>query len=77
MKCYLKDNPDQALLVRVYGEKTELFIDRELEVRHMQMMCEAGLCAPLHCAFKNGLCYGFSPGEVLDTKMVRDPDISK
>ncbi|KAF8786911.1 ethanolamine kinase 1-like [Argiope bruennichi] len=77
VKCYLKDNPDQALLIRVYGEKTELFIDRNLEVRNMQMMCEAGLCAPLHCAFANGLCYGFSPGEVLDTKMVRDPDISK
>ncbi|GFY48398.1 ethanolamine kinase 1, partial [Trichonephila inaurata madagascariensis] len=77
VKCYLKDNPDQALLIRVYGEKTELFIDRDLEVRNMQMMCEAGLCAPLHCAFINGLCYGFSPGEVLDTKMVRDPDISK
>ncbi|GBM90567.1 Ethanolamine kinase 1 [Araneus ventricosus] len=77
VKCYLKDNPDQALLIRVYGEKTELFIDRDLEVRNMQMMCEAGLCAPLYCAFNNGLCYGFSPGEVLDTKMVRDPDISK
>ncbi|CAL1269132.1 unnamed protein product [Larinioides sclopetarius] len=77
VKCYLKDNPDQALLIRVYGEKTELFIDRDLEVRNMQMMCEAGLCAPLHCAFTNGLCYGYSPGEVLDTKMVRDPDISK
>lgn len=77
VKCYLKDNPDQALLIRVYGENTELFIDRDLEVRNMQMMCEAGLCAPLYCAFSNGLCYGFSPGEVLDTKMVRDPDISR
>ncbi|XP_042903874.1 ethanolamine kinase 1 [Parasteatoda tepidariorum] len=77
VKCYLKDDPDQAVLIRVYGEKTELFIDRDLEVRNMQMMCEAGLCAPLHCAFTNGLCYGFSPGEVLDTKMVRDPHISR
>ncbi|KAG8175718.1 hypothetical protein JTE90_022470 [Oedothorax gibbosus] len=77
VKCYLKDDPDQAVLIRVYGEKTELFIDRDLEVRNMQLMCEAGLCAPLYCAFKNGLCYGFFPGEVLDTKMVRDPDISK
>lgn len=77
LKCYLKDDPDNAVLIRVYGEKTELFIDRDLEVRNMQMMCDAGLCAPLYCAFANGLCYGFSPGEVLDTKMVRDPDISR
>lgn len=77
LKCYLKDNPDNAVLIRVYGEKTELFIDRDLEVRNMQMMCDAGLCAPLYCAFANGLCYGFSPGEVLDTKMVRDPVISR
>ncbi|XP_035215187.1 ethanolamine kinase 1-like isoform X1 [Stegodyphus dumicola] len=77
VKCYMKDNPDNAVLIRVYGEKTELFIDRDLEVRNMQMMCDAGLCAPLYCAFTNGLCYGFSPGEVLDTKTVRDPIISQ
>lgn len=76
LRCFLEDDPESAVLVRVYGEKTELFIDRALEVRNMQMMFESGLCAPLYCAFKNGLCYGFSSGEVLDRKMVRDPAIS-
>ncbi|KAF8794050.1 Ethanolamine kinase 1 like protein [Argiope bruennichi] len=77
VKCYLKNNPDEAVLIRIYGENTELIIDRDLEVRNLQIMCEAGFCAPLHCLFTNGLCYDFTPGEVLDIKMVRDPDISK
>lgn len=77
VKCYLKDDPDNAVLIRVYGEKTELFIDRDLEVRNMQMLYDAGLSEPLYCAFSNGLCYGYFPGEVLDTKMVRDPIISR
>ncbi|XP_054723170.1 ethanolamine kinase 1-like [Uloborus diversus] len=77
LRCYLRASPDQAVLIRVYGEKTELFIDRDQEVRNMRAMCGAGLCAPLHCAFANGLCYGYSPGEVLDTETVRDPDIAR
>ncbi|XP_075546973.1 ethanolamine kinase 1 isoform X2 [Dermacentor variabilis] len=66
-----------ALLMRIYGQKTELFIDRSAEVLNMRLLHAHGLAAPLHCAFRNGLCYGFNPGRVGDTQLVRDPHISR
>lgn len=74
---YLQDSEEDLVLIRVYGEKTELFIDRNLEVRNMKTMHKAGLTPPVYCTFENGLCYGYAPGEVLDEKMVRDPTISR
>lgn len=75
--CYLPDNEDDMVLTRVYGEKTELFIDRKLEVRNMRLMHKAGLTPPLYCTFENGLCYGYAVGNVLDEDMVRDAIISR
>lgn len=66
-----------ALLMRIYGQKTELFIDRSAEVVNMRLLHAHGLAAPLHCAFRNGLCYGFNPGRVGDTQLIRDPHISR
>lgn len=68
---------EEALLLRIYGQKTELFIDRSAEVLNMRLLHAHGLAAPLHCAFRNGLCYGFNPGRVGDTQLVRDPHISR
>ncbi|KAH8024907.1 hypothetical protein HPB51_002315 [Rhipicephalus microplus] len=68
---------EEALLLRIYGQKTELFIDRSAEVLNMRLLHAHGLAAPLHCAFRNGLCYGFNPGCVGDTQLVRDPHISR
>jgi ethanolamine kinase len=74
---YLDSRSDDMVLIRVYGEKTELFIDRKLEVRNMRTMYKSGLSPPVYCTFENGICYGFSPGFVLDEKMVRDSVISR
>lgn len=75
--CYLESASNDLVLIRVYGKSTELFIDRNLEVANMMFMQRAGLGSPVYCGFTNGLCYGYSPGEVLDEKSVRDPIISK
>lgn len=74
--CYLSDAPDDVVLVRVYGEKTELFIDRKTEKKNMMMMSSRQLAPPLFASFNNGLCYGFTPGMPIDGDMVRDPKIS-
>lgn len=71
------NNPADMILIRVYGEKTDLFIDRAKEVRNMKIMHNAGLSAPVYCTFVNGIAYGFSPGDVLDQQMVQDDVISK
>ena len=75
--CYLPEDKDNVILIRVYGEKTELFIDRNREKLNMKLMHEAGLAPPLFASFKNGLCYGFTPGKPIDYDRVRDPFICK
>ena len=74
---YLENSPNDMVLIRVYGEKTELFIDRKQEVRNMRAMHKSGLIPPVYCTFNNGICYGYSPGIVLDENLVRDPLISR
>lgn len=56
-----EDRNDQ-ILVRVYGNKTELFIDRNVEKRNVQILNKAGCGPPLYATFTNGLSYGFTKG---------------
>ena len=66
-----------VVLVRIYGEKTDLIIDRETEKRNMKLLEKHGSAEPLYCAFKNGLCYGFVHGNTLDEKTCRDDHIGR
>jgi len=75
--CFLPEDKENVILIRVYGEKTELFIDRMAEKRNMKLMNEAGLAPPLFASFNNGLCYGFTPGKPVDCDLVRHPLVSK
>lgn len=75
--CFHPDKPDDVILIRVYGEKTELSIDREKEKENMKLMYDAGLAAELYFSFNNGLCYGYTPGSPATYDSVRDPIISK
>lgn len=52
-----------SFLMRIYGHHTELFIDRESEIRNICKLHENGLSSPIFCTFQNGICYGFRPGE--------------
>uniref|UniRef100_A0A8C2BNL5 ethanolamine kinase n=1 Tax=Cyprinus carpio TaxID=7962 RepID=A0A8C2BNL5_CYPCA len=71
--CYVEDCLDDVVLVRVYGNKTELIVDRDNELKSFQVLHANG-CAPrLYCTFQNGICYEFMQGRALDTQDVRDP----
>lgn len=35
--CYLEDSPEDVVLVRVYGNKTELIVDRDNELKSFQV----------------------------------------
>ncbi|XP_078409752.1 ethanolamine kinase 1 isoform X2 [Cetorhinus maximus] len=73
--CYVGDSLDDVVLVRVYGNKTELFVDRENELKSFHVLHAHG-CAPrLYCTFQNGLCYKFMEGSALDPEHVRNPTI--
>ncbi|NWR47489.1 EKI2 kinase, partial [Regulus satrapa] len=73
--CYTDEAMADALLVRVYGRKTELLVDRETELRNFQVLRAHGCAPDLYCAFQNGLCYQFLPGIALGPDHVRDPHI--
>uniref|UniRef100_A0A8C5UAS3 ethanolamine kinase n=1 Tax=Malurus cyaneus samueli TaxID=2593467 RepID=A0A8C5UAS3_9PASS len=73
--CYTDEGMADAVLVRVYGRKTELLVDRETELRNFQVLRAHGCAPDLYCAFQNGLCYQFLPGIALGPDHVRDPCI--
>lgn len=61
-----------SFLMRIYGRNTELFIDRESEIRNICKLYENDLCSPIFCTFKNGICYGFIPGKPLCKEQLTD-----
>ena len=65
------------VVVRIFGKKTELIINRQAERDNMIMLSKAGLCPPLYAEFNNGIAYGFAQGVTLDEKTVRDDKIRK
>lgn len=64
-----------VILVRVYGSKTDLLIDRKAETRNIILLHSYGFAPSLYATFKNGLVYDFVPGVTLDTKSVLEPEI--
>ena len=75
--CYIGTKKDEVILVRVYGQSTDLIIDRDAERQNMQILHRAGCAPPLYCTFNNGLCYGFVHGVCLDVDLVRDEVVVK
>lgn len=73
--CYVGDTTDDVVLVRIYGNKTELLVDRDEEVKSFRVLQAHGCAPQLYCTFNNGLCYEFMQGEALDPEHVCNPDI--
>uniref|UniRef100_A0A8C6PD33 ethanolamine kinase n=1 Tax=Nothobranchius furzeri TaxID=105023 RepID=A0A8C6PD33_NOTFU len=73
--CSVDACPEDVVLVRVYGNKTELIVDRDNELKSFQVLHANG-CAPrLYCTFQNGICYEFMQGDALGPQDVRDPTL--
>src|SRR2546423_15602006 len=53
-----------AVLMRAYGNNTEILIDREREAKSHGLLAERGLATPLLARFENGLLYKFIQGGV-------------
>ena len=54
----------EAVLIRVYGDDTEILINREREITSHTILAERGLAPPLLARFQNGLIYEFIRGHV-------------
>lgn len=55
----------ETLLMRVYGQGTNLIIDRHREFVSHLVLNSLHLAPPVHARFANGLIYGFLPGRSL------------
>ncbi|KAL9633974.1 MAG: hypothetical protein Q9164_004375, partial [Protoblastenia rupestris] len=54
----------EAVLIRAYGNGTEVLIDRERETTSHCLLAQHGLAPPLLARFENGLIYKFIRGQV-------------
>ena len=68
---HLKHRTDD-LLVRVYGNNTEILIDRSQELENINILHKHSLAPKLYCKFDNGIVYGYVKGSVFTV-----PDMSK
>ncbi|XP_065363010.1 ethanolamine kinase [Calliphora vicina] len=64
-----------VVLVRVYGNKTDLLIDRKAETRNIILLHSYGFAPSLYATFKNGLVYDFVPGVTLNPESVLRPEV--
>ncbi|XP_047545921.1 ethanolamine kinase [Vanessa atalanta] len=67
---------NNIVLVRIYGNKTDLLIDRNAEVRNITVLNKSGLAPQIYGVFKNGLAYEYYPGVTLSPNTVIDSKIS-
>ena len=66
-----KKNEDMVL-IRIDGQGTEIFINRDSETVVMVALHRAGLSPPLYCRLKNSICYGFVKGRHFEVGEMRD-----
>ncbi|KAL1983879.1 hypothetical protein VTN96DRAFT_9803 [Rasamsonia emersonii] len=65
----------EAVLMRAYGNHTEILIDRERETRSHALLAQRGLAPPLLARFKNGLLYRFIRGHVTSPRDLVQPAV--
>jgi len=70
-------SPDDVILVRVYGKRSDLLIDREHEIQVMVILNGIGAAAPIYCRFENGMAYGFVPGVMVNPDLAREPTVQR
>lgn len=64
---------ENTLLMRVYGQGTNLIIDRNREFVSHLVLNSLHLAPPMHARFRNGLIYGFFPGRSLEPHEMSHP----
>lgn len=66
---------NEMVLVRIYGDKTDLLINREDETRNIRILNKAGYTYGIYATFNNGLAYEFIEGDTLTVETVRSPEV--
>jgi ethanolamine kinase len=72
---YLDKDKDDVVIVKMYGERTEMFIDRDEEIKTMQLLHNRK-CGPiLYAIFENGIAYEYTPGAPLNVENCRAKNV--
>ncbi|XP_031836539.1 ethanolamine kinase 1 isoform X1 [Nomia melanderi] len=72
---WYSEHYNEMVLVRVYGHKTDLLINRKDETRNIRILNKIGFTHSIYATFNNGLAYQFIEGVILTTETVRKPDV--
>ncbi|XP_059615570.1 ethanolamine kinase [Phlebotomus argentipes] len=67
--CFHRTTED-AILIRIYGNKTDLLIDRTAETRNIKLLFSYGFAPCLYATFDNGLAYEYVAGVTLTPESV-------
>ncbi|KAK3937127.1 ethanolamine kinase 1 [Diplogelasinospora grovesii] len=67
----------EAILLRAYGNGTEMIIDRQRETQNHELLMKHGLAPELLARFENGMMYRFIQGVVCHPEDLRKPEIYK
>lgn len=63
-----------SILLRAYGNNTEILIDRDREARSHALCAQRGLAPPLLARFQNGLLYRYIIGQVCTPQdLIKEP----
>ena len=63
------------VLLRLYGEGTESFIDRQAEVKIIKFLVETGSFPAFYGVFPGGVAYGYIEGNALATSQLSLPEV--
>ncbi|KAH7326696.1 kinase-like domain-containing protein [Stachybotrys elegans] len=70
-----EDVDREAILLRAYGNRTDLLIDREREAANHELLMKYKLAPELLARFENGMLYRFVSGTVALPADLRRPDV--
>ena len=65
-RCIADQQTDDILLFRIYGENTELLLERAWELESFALLTDNGLAPKIFCTFENGFCYEYQPGSTIN-----------
>lgn len=65
----------ETFLVRIYGNNTEVLIDRNEEIKNIILLHSYGFAPQLHAKFNNGIAYEFCPGEQITKQSIYDEKV--
>ncbi|CAF0820114.1 unnamed protein product [Adineta ricciae] len=69
---YSESDRSDTLVIKIYGFKTEEFIDRYHEKTILSTLVNHGLAQPVLLQFTNGIIYKFIPGSVCTENYIRN-----